>query len=139
MGESGNPDAQCNRENAAKVAGYGFGTGVFSGFFGIGGGFLIVPGLVASTGMPILNAIGSSLVAVTAFGLATALNYALSGLVDWLLALTFIAGGVLGGFVGARAAKHLSQTRGMLTSIFAVLILAVAVYMLWRSASVLGG
>jgi hypothetical protein len=138
-GDSGNPDAQCSRENAAKVAGYGFGTGVFSGFFGIGGGFLIVPGLVASTGMPILNAIGSSLVAVTAFGLTTALNYALSGLVDWLLALTFIAGGVLGGFVGARAAKHLSQTRGMLTSIFAVLILIVAGYMLWRSAgSVLG-
>lgn len=137
-GDSGNPDAQCTRENAVKVAGYGFGTGLFSGFFGIGGGFLIVPGLVASTGMPILNAIGSSLVAVTAFGLTTALNYALSGLVDWLLALTFIAGGVLGGFVGARAANHLSQTRGTLTSIFAALILAVAGYMLWKSAAALG-
>ena len=44
------------------------GTGAFSGFFGIGGGVLIVPGLVASTGMPLINAIGSSLVAVTALG-----------------------------------------------------------------------
>ena len=133
--EAGNPDAQCNRENAPKVVGYGFGTGVFSGFFGIGGGFLIVPGLVAATGMPIINAIGSSLVAVTAFGLTTALNYAVSGLVDWLLAAAFITGGVLGGFLGARLAKHLSQFRGVLTGMFGALILVVAGYMLWKSAT----
>ena len=134
--ETGNPDVQCNRENAPKVVGYGFGTGVFSGFFGIGGGFLIVPGLLAATGMPIINAIGSSLVAVTAFGLTTALNYAVSGLVDWLLAATFIAGGVLGGFLGARLARHLSQFRGLLTGMFGGLIFVVAGYMLWKSATV---
>lgn len=133
----GNPEAECDRENAPKVIGYGLGTGVFSGFFGIGGGFLIVPGLVASTGMPIINAIGSSLVAVTAFGLTTAFNYALSGLVDWPLAFVFIAGGVLGSFLGARLAKRLSGTRGTLTTTFAVLIFAVAAYMLWKSAAAL--
>lgn len=53
---------QCNRGNIGKVISFGFGTGVFSGFFGIGGGSLIVPGLVASTSMPILRAIGTSLV-----------------------------------------------------------------------------
>ena len=79
------------------MIGYGAATGLFSGFFGIGGGFLIVPGLMASTGMPMRNAVGSSLVAVTAFGLTAALNYALSGLVDWGLAAAFIAGGVIGG------------------------------------------
>ena len=42
--------------------------GVFSGFFGIGGGFLIVPGLVASTGMPMIDAIGTSLLAVRLSG-----------------------------------------------------------------------
>jgi hypothetical protein len=133
--EDGKPDVQCNRENAPKVVGYGFGTGVFSGFFGIGGGFLIVPGLLAATGMPIINAIGSSLVAVTAFGLTTALNYAVSGLVDWLLAATFIAGGVLGGFLGARLARHLSRFRGALTGMFGGLIFVVAGYMLWKSAT----
>lgn len=136
-GKSGNPEAACNRENAPKVLGYGLGTGAFSGFFGIGGGFLIVPGLVASTGMPMINAIGSSLVAVTAFGLTTALNYALSGLVDWLLAAAFIGGGVLGGFAGARVAKRLSGVHGRLTTIFAVLIFVVAAYMLWKSAAAL--
>ena len=128
--------AACNRQNAPKVLGYGLGTGGFSGFFGIGGGFLIVPGLIASTRMPILNAVGTSLVAVTAFGLTTALSYAASGLVDWTLAGVFIAGGLVGGIAGARAARTLSS-RGSLTGIFAGLIFAVAAYMLFRSATAL--
>ncbi len=131
----GNPGAQCNRSNAPKVLGYGAGTGLFSGIFGIGGGFLIVPGLVASTGMPIVNAIGSSLVAVTAFGLTTSLNYAFFGLVDWPLALVFIVGGLAGGFTGATAAKRLAATHGLLNTLFATMIFVVATYMLWRSAA----
>jgi uncharacterized membrane protein YfcA len=70
-GNPGDPGVECNREKAPKVVAYGLGSGAFSGFFGIGGGFLIVPGLVASTGMPMLMAVGTSLVAVTAFGLST--------------------------------------------------------------------
>jgi len=138
-GAIGDPGVHCNRRKAPKVIGYGLGTGLFSGFFGIGGGFLIVPGLVRSTGMPILNAIGSSLVAVTAFGLTTALNYALSGLIDWPLALVFVGGGILGSFAGALAAKRLSETTGLLTTIFAGLIFVVAAYMLWNSAGALLG
>ena len=64
--------------------------GALSGFFGIGGGFLIVPGLIGATAMPLINAIGSSLVSVTAFGLTTAASYAWSGLVDWRLAFLFV-------------------------------------------------
>ncbi len=130
---TGTPGAQCTREKAPKVLGFGLGTGIFSGFFGIGGGFLIVPGLVASTGMPILNAVGTSLVAVTAFGLTTAVNYALSGLVNWNLALVFIAGGFFGSWFGTRIAKHLAGKTGRLTTVFSVLIFAVAGYMLFRS------
>lgn len=129
----GLPGAECNRKNAPKVIGLGLGTGVVSGFFGIGGGFLIVPSLMASTRMPMINAVGTSLVAVTAFGLTTALNYAFSGLVDWPLAAVFIIGGFAGGFAGAAAAKRLSVA-GHLSTVFAVLIIVVAGYMLWKSA-----
>ena len=132
---TGNPDAACTIENAPKTIGFGAATGAFSGFFGIGGGFLIVPGLVASTGMPLLTAIGSSLVAVTAFGLTTAANYAWSGLVDWPLAAVFVAGGIGGGVVGAFAAGQFAKRRGLLGSLFATLIFIVAIYMAWRSAS----
>ena len=136
-GNSGEPGAECNREKAPKVLGFGLGTGAFSGFFGIGGGFLIVPGLIGSTGMPILNAVGTSLVAVTAFGLTTAFNYALSGLVNWPLAFTFIAGGVLGSVAGMLLARQLSGRTGRLTTVFATLIFVVASYMLFKSASAL--
>jgi len=95
-----------------------------------------VPGLVASTRMPMIHAVGTSLVAVTAFGLTTALNYALSGLVEWLLAGAFIVGGVGGGLLGTSIARRLSGA-GRLTSVFAGLIFTVAVYMLWKSASAL--
>ena len=132
----GVPGAQCSRENAPKVLGFGLGTGLFSGFFGIGGGFLIVPGLIASTSMPMINAVGTSLVAVTAFGLTTSLNYAISGLVDWPLALVFILGGVVGGIGGTQTARRLSGT-GTLTSVFAGLIFVVAAYMLYKSGSAL--
>ncbi|MEI4472127.1 sulfite exporter TauE/SafE family protein [Frigidibacter sp. MR17.24] len=128
----GIPGAQCSRENAAQVVGFGLGTGTFSGFFGIGGGFLIVPGLMASTHMPMINAVGTSLVAVTAFGLTTALNYAASGLVAWGIALVFIAGGIAGGLVGTSAARRLSGA-GTLTTVFACLIFVVAAYMLAKS------
>jgi uncharacterized membrane protein YfcA len=133
----GDAGVMLGRENAGKLVLFGFGTGLFSGFFGIGGGFLIGPALIAATGMPMLMAVGSSLVAVTAFGLTTALNYALSGLVDWPLALLFISGGFLGSFAGTRAARHFSG-KGQLTMIFANLIFAVAAYMLWKSAQTLG-
>jgi uncharacterized membrane protein YfcA len=104
-----------------------------AGFFGIGGGFLIVPGLMLATGMPILNAIGSSLFSVGSFALTTATNYALSGLVDWVIALLFITGGVAGGYLGMRAAVSLAANRRSLTFVFAGIIFAVAAYMLVRT------
>jgi uncharacterized membrane protein YfcA len=130
----GNAAASCTIENAPRTVGFGVATGAFSGFFGIGGGFLIVPGLIAATGMPILTAVGSSLLAVTAFGFTTAVNYAISGLVDWQLAIVFIGGGIAGGVIGAFAARQMAQARGLLNSLFAGLVFAVAAYMLWRNA-----
>jgi uncharacterized membrane protein YfcA len=132
-GGHGDAEVKLGRENAGKLVAYGLGAGVFSGFFGIGGGFLIVPGLIAATGMTMISAVGSSLLGVTAFGLTTAANYALSGLVDWALALAFIAGGLAGSFLGTRLARHLTRSKDRLTAVFAALIFAVAAYMLWKS------
>lgn len=132
-GEAGIEGVQCNRDNLPKVILFGVGTGMLSGFFGIGGGFLIVPALVASTSMPIYRAIGTSLIAVAAFGLTTAANYAVSGLLDWSLAASFIAGGMIGSVLGAAAARRLSAAKGRLNMVFAALIVVVASYMLYRN------
>lgn len=63
-----------NRENFPRLVAAGLTSGALSGFFGVGGGFLIVPGLMFASGMPILNAVGSSLVAVSAFAVTTAVE-----------------------------------------------------------------
>src|SRR5258707_15590850 len=131
----GLPDVKMDWSNIPAIAGLGLATGTVSGFFGIGGGFLIVPALMLATGMPIMNAVSSSLVAVTAFGLTTAASYAWSGLVSWGLAALFIAGGFGGGLAGTRAARTLAERRGALNIVFAVVIIAVAIYMLMRNLS----
>src|SRR5215468_3866074 len=80
---------QLDRRNAPWVVGIGLVVGALSGFFGIGGGFLVVPGLITATSMAMIMAVGSSLVSVTAFGLTTGANYALSDLIDWAAGDTF--------------------------------------------------
>jgi uncharacterized membrane protein YfcA len=92
-----------------------------------------VPGLIGATAMPLINAIGSSLVSVTAFGATTAASYALSGLVDWPLAFMFIAGGALGGLVGTRLARHLAGHKHALTRVFSGIVIAVGLYVIARS------
>jgi uncharacterized membrane protein YfcA len=129
----GLPVVRMDWSNLPAIVGLGLATGTLSGFFGIGGGFLIVPALMLATGMSIMNAVSSSLVAVTAFGLTTAASYAWSGLISWGLAGLFIAGGIVGGLIGTRSARHLSERRGALNSVFATVIIAVALYMLARN------
>ncbi len=124
-------------EELPRVSGAALVVGALSGFFGIGGGFLIVPGLLMSTRMPMIFAVGSSLLAVATFGLATAANYAASGLVDWPVAGLYIVGGMLGGLAGMGTASALAPHHTAFTRLFAGVIFAVAAYMLWRTAGTL--
>src|SRR5258707_1231654 len=94
-------DARMSWDNTPAVVGLGLATGTLAGFFGIGGGFLIVPALMLATGMPIMNAVSSSLVAVTAFGLTTAASYAWSGLISWELAGLCVVRGTGRGCLGS--------------------------------------
>ena len=126
-----------NRASAAGLLplliGFGLLVGAMSGFFGIGGGFLIVPGLMAATGMPLINAIGSSLVSVTAFGMTTAVSYSLSGLIDWRLAGLFVAGGAIGGLVGIALGPKVSTYKRALSLTFSVIVIAVGLYVVVTS------
>lgn len=129
----GNPDVTLSWRLAAKLAPLGLLTGLAAGVFGIGGGFLIVPGLMAATGMTLANATASSLVSVALFGAATALNHAASGLVDWPIAGLFILGGLGGGVVGMRGAGLLADRALLARRLFAGLVMLVAAYVAWRA------
>jgi uncharacterized membrane protein YfcA len=110
-----------------RLIGMGFGVGALAGFFGIGGGFLIVPGLMLATGMSLRSAVGTSLVAVAAFGLATAASYAASGYVDWKLAALVIGGGVAGSVAGAALSARLARHKGMLNRILGAGVVAAGI------------
>jgi len=131
--DDGNAEVRLSPENAPKILAAGLVVGMLSGFFGIGGGFLIVPGLIASSGMTMLNAVGSSLFSVGAFGATTAASYALDGLINWPVAGLFVLGGVVGGFIGAALSARLARYKSALTRLFAGVTFVVAAYMLWRS------
>ncbi|MCC2098734.1 MAG: sulfite exporter TauE/SafE family protein [Hyphomicrobiales bacterium] len=133
-GEDGN--VRLTRSNASamlpKLIGIGFGVGLMSGFFGIGGGFLIVPGLMFATGMTLRNAVGTSLVAVSAFGLSTAGSYAFSGLVDWKIGAMVVAGGVAGAFAGTASSAWLGRKKRALSLVFAGIVILVGLFIVVR-------
>lgn len=134
--EKANDGLRLTRASASHMAprliGVGLLVGLMSGFFGIGGGFLIVPGLMMATGMPLISAIGTSLVSVAAFGASTAGSYAVSGLIDWRIAAIFIGGGLLGGVLGVALSKRLATHKFMLNYIFAGVVIAAGLYVVIR-------
>ncbi|WP_259455753.1 TSUP family transporter [Bacillus sp. PK3_68] len=126
-----------DKYNGRKLTITGGLTGLASGFFGIGGGFLIVPSLMATTNMLMIEAIGSSLFSVGTFGLTTAINYSISGLVNWLVVLALVGGGFIGGIFGTLAAKSLSKQRKALNYTFSAIVITVAIYMIIINAEAL--
>lgn len=113
---------------APRVAASAAGVGAAAGFFGIGGGFLIVPGLMSATGMTLALAQASSLVSVAAFGATTAVNYSLSGLVSWPLVAAMTVGGLVGTLAGLPITHRLGANAALGRRLFAGLILVTAVY-----------
>jgi hypothetical protein len=124
--DAGDPLVHISWRMTLRLAPIGLATGFAAGFFGIGGGFLIVPGLTLA------NAAASSLLSVSLFGAATSANYALSGLVVWPVAALFIAGGMAGGWAGLRAAGLLASRALLARRLFAGLVLIVAAYVAWK-------
>ena len=131
------PDVRLSRETAStllpRLVPIALGVGLAAGFFGIGGGFLIVPGLIAATAMPMASAVGTSLVVVSALGLTTATSYALSGYVDWRLAGLLIFGGGGGVALSILLSRRLAVRKGLLERIFAFAVLLVGTYVVVRS------
>lgn len=107
--------------------------GLITGFFGVGGGFVVVPALVLILGFDMPAAAGTSLVVIaidSAAALAARAGH--GGLtLDWALTATFAAAAVAGALAGGRLADRASPQR--LSTAFTVLIIAVAGYTLTRS------
>jgi len=113
-----------------RVAAAGLAVGVLTGFFGVGGGFLIVPTLVLVLGLPMREAVGTSLL-VIAINAAAALLGHLHGGVDWGVTALFVSGGTAGSIAGSRLSGRIDER--CLRLGFAGMVVLVALYILART------
>ena len=110
---------------------HGFTVGILAGYFGVGGGFLIVPTMMYSGGLSIVQAIGTSLVSVSSFGFVTAGRYFLESNIDLVIAMLFVIGGILGSYIGIKASGKIPKEN--LVHLFAVVLFAIATYIVART------
>ncbi|MFN3254071.1 MAG: sulfite exporter TauE/SafE family protein [Ilumatobacter sp.] len=98
--------------------------GMLSGLFGVGGGLIIVPALLAITRMERKLAHGTSLAATVPIASASLATYAFNGDVDWAIAGWLAAGAVAGAIAGTHLLQVIPKTP--LTIIFIVTVIATA-------------
>jgi uncharacterized membrane protein YfcA len=106
----------------------GAAVGVLTGFLGVGGGFLIVPALVMLVGLPIRQAVGTSLIIIAMNSAAGLLGHLSSTALDMTLIGIFVATGFVGAFAGSRLTRVIKPDQ--LRTSFAVFVLLLAAFLL---------
>src|SRR6516164_2909848 len=95
--------------NGLIIVALGVLTGVLSGLFGVGGGFLTTP-LLIFYGIPPTVAVASAATQITGASVSGAMVHMRRGGVDFKMGGVMIAGGLLGSFVGAGLFRLLQST-----------------------------
>jgi uncharacterized protein len=111
----------------------GAGVGLLTGILGVGGGFLIVPALVMLVGLPMYQAVGTSLAIIAANSLAGFLGHLpvagqLDGQIDLWITIFFVSAGIFGTFIGSKLAHRLPAKR--LRLLFAVFVILLAIFLM---------
>lgn len=125
---AGSPPAARRRTAAVvtKVTLAALGVGFLTGLFGVGGGFVIVPALVLTLGLPMPAAVGTSLLVIAINSAASLAARAGQAHLDWAVIVPLTLTAMAGSVAGRRIAGRLPGA--ILTRAFAVLLLAVAAY-----------
>jgi uncharacterized protein len=118
--------AESGNLSLARVAAIGIGTGILTGFLGVGGGFLIVPALVLLLGVPVPLAVGTSLLVIVLTSAAALAAHLASGTVEWSVACAFTATAIAGALAGRRASTDIKPARH--AQLVALLLAAVALF-----------
>ncbi|GAB4083158.1 sulfite exporter TauE/SafE family protein [Modestobacter muralis] len=121
----------------AKIAAAGLLVGFLTGFFGVGGGFVIVPALTLALGLSMPSAIATSLLVIAINSGGSLLARAGTADFDWAVIAPFTCAAIAGSFAGKKVADRLSANT--LTRAFAALCIAVAIYVATSSLMALLG
>ena len=125
--------------NAARLVKLVFGSagvGLLTGMVGAGGGFLIIPTLIALFGLHVKEAIGTSLAIIAINSLVGFKGDIASGItLDWHLLVTFISLTLLGMLLGTTLGKHIKAEK--LKFIFAIFTLIIGLGVLAKEITLL--
>ena len=121
----------------------GFATGIISGLFGVGGGFVVVPALVLIAGIDIRQATATSLLVVALVSLSGAVGAFVGGTrVDPLLVVAFAGAGVVGLELGSRFGRRLPERlvqRGFSVALVLVAVVLILIPLIKSVSSHNGG
>ena len=126
------PTFFCDCPRALKVVVTASAVGLLTGFFGVGGGFVVVPALVLALGFTMPMAVGTSLLVIAINSTSALLSRTGHGVhLDWVLIGVFTLAAIVGSLLGGRLATRVRPQR--LTAAFTMLLVAVALYTAVRS------
>lgn len=118
----------------STLTGAGLTTGLLSGLFGVGGGFVVVPAIVFATGATMHRAVATSLMVVSIVSAAALTAMIVSGReIAWSIALPFLAGSLGGMAIGTSVGRWLSGPR--LQQTFAAALAVVGLFVIVRSVA----
>lgn len=124
------PEPMALPRRALRLVPAALGVGFIAGFFAIGGGFMIVPGLMLAGDLSLAAATASGLLPIACFAGLVALRYLHAGAVAPGWAAAMAGAGLVGGAVGIWLNRRLP--RRTLQRAFAVLLVFIGLYMIWR-------
>jgi uncharacterized membrane protein YfcA len=130
------PPAPQGGWSAVRVGAVGFGVGMLTGFFGVGGGFVIVPALTLVLGLSMPRAVGTSLVVIALAAAAGLLMRVDAGGLDLGVTLLVVTGGLAGTVAGSHLTGAIPELR--LRQSFAALVLVLAAVLLVQNAGPIG-
>ncbi len=129
LGSPSDEGAECPPPRSLRALGGGLAVGVMTGFFGVGGGFLIVPALTMLLGFGMRRAIATSLAIITLTGLAALASHLAAGSdPDWGLTAVLAAAAAVGAVAGSSLGSRLDPRT--LAHAFGVTVGAVAIFLL---------
>lgn len=135
--DSAGPPPECPEPGLLHAGGAGVLVGAMTGFFGVGGGFLIVPALTALLGLAMRQAIATSLAIITVTGLAALVSHLIEGAEpNWSLTLVLCGAAAVGALAGSSLGRRLSPST--LAHGFALVVVLVAIFLL-ADVLLLGG
>jgi uncharacterized protein len=126
---TGDASGDCPRPSVASAGGAGLVVGAMTGFFGVGGGFLIVPALTVLLGLAMRRAIATSLAIITLTGIAALASHLATGAEpDWPLTSVLCGAAAVGALAGSALGRRLPAAR--LAHAFGVVVAIVALFLL---------